>query len=1085
MIMMLMVSIVMMAQTAQTDVVLKTLQEELKYNMEQLKQKPVPAYFMSMRLVDEQGLTVASTFGAAQTGAQHTRYVVPSIRLGNKELDNYKYEQQGIENPNNRGEQGSQVALKEGDLKQYRDEIWYATMERYNIAVKRYEEAKAKSKTDADYEDKAPCFSDAPVETYYEPALEAWKVDTTAWKNKLNNVAKVFKDCRLLDMGMARIDFGTIRTYIVNTDGTAVAHNRRSVRIMLSAQIKATDGMPCPLYTDFFGFSEDEMPDEATLIATAKDLVNRLLALREAPLADPYTGPAILSGSASGVFFHEIFGHRLESHRMKKGGQTFKHMVGEKVLPTTFNVYCDPTLRYYGKQPMNGYYKYDEEGTKAQRVQNVENGILKNFLVGRIPIDGFPQSNGHARANGGNDPVSRQSNLIIETTKPYTEAQLREMLIKEAKKQGKEYGYFFRTVTSGFTLTDYLNAFNVDPVEVYRVYVDGRKDELVRGVNLIGTPLSMFSNIEAAGDTPETFTGSCGAESGWVPVTGTAPYIYVSKIETQRSNTQKTVPMVLPLPSYSEQGNTKVEGKDEQKIIFKAMEDEMQRTEDSLRMENLPLPYFVDYRLIRGTSANVSGSLGGVYLCTMPPLQAVGVAHLSLGDKMMTSQLQSHHRGDAFSGGQDLDYDLLRRCFWEVSDRVYKVCLNHIGQKTNSLQRTPLPEEDQVIPEVLEMPAREYIEETALNELPDTALMVKTVEEVTAIIAEYPEIYDTDAHYTSDVKDIYRVTSEGLKLRFARPETTLTIDGHVKTPEGGDLYDQLNFAVRNVSDMPSIEELKQKTREFCELLIKKANAPVMKEYYVGPLLIEDEAVNEAVARSIVRSNCRADRDMYRGSSTSSMKIGKRICDTKMSIHQLSDMPEYKGVKLTSNYKVDVDGVTPQKDMTLVENGILKTLMTGRRPAIGALESTGNERFERGSPFSSNLPGILHVTVDKSIPMAKMKDLFIKEAKKAGLDHAYIVKAPRDGWRYLVRLDLKTGSEEIVRTQDIPQPTRGDLMHITAASKEEFVANKIDNNYGACISVIAPKAMIVENIEYTFTKPERVEAFPLQNPHNRE
>lgn len=1082
---MLVVSVTMMAQTLESDPVMKTLREELKYNMAQLKQKPVPAYFMSLRLVDEEGLMVASTFGVAQVGEGHTRFVVPSIRLGNKDLDNYKYEMQGIQNPNNRGESGSSVALAPGDLRQYRDEIWYATMERYKIAQRRYDEATAKTKTDADYEDKSPCFSDAPVETFYEPALTAWKVDTTAWKERLNRVTQVFKDCRLLDQGLAQITFETVRTYIVNTDGTAVAHNRRSVRIMLSAQIKATDGMPCPLYTDFFGFSEDELPDEATLTATAKDLVSRLLALREAPMADPYTGPAILSGSASGVFFHEIFGHRLESHRMKKGGQTFKHMVGERVLPTTFNVFCDPTTRYYGKQAMNGYYRYDEEGVKAQRVQNVENGILKNFLVGRIPIDGFPVSNGHARASGGNDPVSRQSNLIIETTKPYTDAQLREMLIKEAKKQGKEYGYFFRTVTSGFTLTDYLNAFNVDPVEVYRVYVDGRPDQLVRGVNLIGTPLSMFSNIEAAGDNAETFTGSCGAESGWVPVTGTSPYIYVSKIETQRSNTQKTVPTVLALPEYAKDASINaVTGADEQKVIFAALEDELKHTKDSMQMDNMQKPYFIDYRLIRGTTAHVSASLGGVYNCSMPPIRTVGIAHMMLGDKMMTSQLNRNHRGQTFGISQQLDYDLIRRCFWEVSDQVYKICVNHIGQKQNSLKSSPLPEDDQDIPEVLEMPSREYVEPTSLTILPDTALMKQTVAAVTSVIAEFPDIFDTDAHYSCEVKDVYRVTSEGQKLRFARPEVSLSIDGHIMCTDGSDLYDKLNFSVQRLADMPSIDELKQRTRNFCELLVKKSKAPVVKEYYVGPLLLEDEAVNEAIVRSVVGNNCVADRDMYKGSSTSSMKLGKRIVDTKMTIRQLTDMAEYKGVKLASNYKVDVDGVTPKKELAIVEKGILKILLTGRRPAIGAMESTGNERFQVSSPFSNVIPGIISATVDNSIPLTKIRAAFIKEAKKAGLDHAYIVKAPRNGWRYLVRLDIKTGEETIVRTQNIPQPTRGDLMHVVAASKEEFVANKYDGSFNACVSVIAPKALIVENIEYTFTKPDRQEGFQLENPHGK-
>ena len=206
--------------------------------------------------------------------------------------------------------------------------------------------------------------------------------------------------------------------------------------------------------------------------------------------------------------------------------------------------------RYAGTY-LNGYYLYDDEGVKSRRVDNVVNGVLKEFLLGRNPIDGFPESNAHGRTAGGGDAVARQSNLIVETIRPYSEAELREMLIKEAKKQEKEYGYYFKEVTGGFTYTgegNSLNSFNVNPVEVYRVYVDGRPDELVRGVDLIGTPLSMFSNIVAGGDKPSVFTGMCGAESGWVPVTACSPMIFVNKIETQRRNQERGIPPILPAP---------------------------------------------------------------------------------------------------------------------------------------------------------------------------------------------------------------------------------------------------------------------------------------------------------------------------------------------------------------------------------------------------------------------------------------------------------------------------------------------------------------------------------------------------------
>ena len=168
----------------------------------------------------------------------------------------------------------------------------------------------------------------------------------------------------------------------------------------------------------------------------------------------------------------------------------------------------------------------------------------------RTPIEGFEYSNGHARAQAGFQPVSRQSNLIVETKHPYTDLELKNMLIQEAKNQGKEYGYFFKAVTGGFTQTGRsgANSFNVTPLEVYRVYVDGREDELVRGVDMIGTPLSMFSNIEHAGGEYEIFTGTCGASSGNVPVTAISPTIFVNKVELQKKPKPSVTPALLPRP---------------------------------------------------------------------------------------------------------------------------------------------------------------------------------------------------------------------------------------------------------------------------------------------------------------------------------------------------------------------------------------------------------------------------------------------------------------------------------------------------------------------------------------------------------
>ena len=533
------------------DKLLQLLKQELDYNMQELQKQELPPYYMNFRVIEEQKTGIVSSFGAVTaSNTYRVRMFVPQIRLGSIEMDNFKQNPMGT--VRGRNYDGSLLPLDDDATAAIRDGIWKETLARYRFAREMYKQVETQKGMSVEA-DSSACFSPAPAERYYEAPLPAGRttIDREVWEKRLNEISAVFKSMPELVQATASLDFQVVRNWLVNTEGTEVIQNRTYARIMLAAVVKAADGMVLPLNKDYFAYELKDLPDNALIIADAQAMIGKLKELKSASVADPYTGPALLSGAAGGVFFHEIFGHRLEASRMKAGGETFRKMVGEQLLPADFQVYSDPTLTRYADTYMNGHYLYDDEGVKARRVDNVVNGVLKEFLLGRRPIDDFQTSNAHGRTGGGGDPVSRQSNLIVETTHPRQEAELRNMLIEEARRQGKEYGYYFKAVTGGYTLTgegNSLNSFNVNPVEVYRIYVDGRPDQLVRGVDLIGTPLSIFSNIVAGGEQVSVFTGSCGAESGWVPVTACAPMIFVSQIETQRRAQTRDIPPILPAP---------------------------------------------------------------------------------------------------------------------------------------------------------------------------------------------------------------------------------------------------------------------------------------------------------------------------------------------------------------------------------------------------------------------------------------------------------------------------------------------------------------------------------------------------------
>ena len=216
----------------------------------------------------------------------------------------------------------------------------------------------------------------------------------------------------------------------------------------------------------------------------------------------------------------------------------------------------DPTRRKVGTIDLNGWYTFDDEGMAARRVAAVENGVLKTFLMSRSPIKGFDHSNGHGRRQPGLEIVSRQSNLLVESSRTVPEARLREMLIDEIKRQNKPYGLYFREVTGGFTTTSRagLQAFKVLPLVVFKVYADGRPDELVRGADIVGTPLASFAKILATSDRSEVFNGYCGAESGSVPVSAVSPAILLSEIEIEKRDKSQDRPPLMPPPTDSGAG---------------------------------------------------------------------------------------------------------------------------------------------------------------------------------------------------------------------------------------------------------------------------------------------------------------------------------------------------------------------------------------------------------------------------------------------------------------------------------------------------------------------------------------------------
>jgi predicted Zn-dependent protease len=535
------------------------MSQELARDFQVLKDKAdPPPYFLSYEITQEDVYNVSGTLGAIDSNSGgKSRTLDVSVRVGSPKLDNYHHV---------RGVGGGEAQFTSGALITYEDNansikhrLWEETDRAYRAAAERLIRIQTNTQVKVAEQDASADFSSAPPEVSFAAPMKL-KFDVEEWTGRIRKLSARFRNYPSVLTSRVTVSGQAETRYFVNTEGTRLEFGRGYARIFISASAKAADGADVADFDSFEAEDSGSLPDDKTVLAAIDRVAKDVTALLSAPEAEPFVGPAILSGRAAGVFFHEIFGHRVEGHRQKdeNEGQTFTKSVGTEVLPDFLSVIFDPTRHSMAGEDLYGWYDYDDEGVKARPVTAVENGVLKTFLMSRSPIAGFSQSNSHGRRQPGYEVVSRQSNLIVESAKAVSDLRLREMLIEEIKRQNKPYGLYFRDITNGFTTTSRagLQAYSVVPVIVYRVYADGRPDEPVRGADIVGTPLASFAKILATGDKPEVFNGYCGAESGTVPVSAVSPAILVSEIEIEKKAKANDRPPLLPEPPVLEKGGT-------------------------------------------------------------------------------------------------------------------------------------------------------------------------------------------------------------------------------------------------------------------------------------------------------------------------------------------------------------------------------------------------------------------------------------------------------------------------------------------------------------------------------------------------
>ncbi len=972
------------------------IQAELERAKKELAKLDPPPYFVGYSISDVETISISASNGALESVARNrARWLDVTVRVGSYDLDNthrvpgetgsatLQLPRRGpFDGPSN-GPSNDDAVLRRA--------LWRATDRAYKDAARQYLRVKTARNVRVAAEDNSPDFSRpepqaadarnaAPASLGENVAsrIEKWKADLRAYSERFR------RERHILNSHVTLAIRASTR-YVVTSDGVRSVQPQVLYRLGLLAEGKADDGMDLNRFESFEARSAAELPAADQVIAKIEKVSAEVKALQKAAVLEPYSGPAILSGRAAAVFFHEALGHRVEGHRQRDQdqGQTFTRKVGERILPAFLSVYDDPTTAQTGKTPLMGAYNYDDEGVAVHRVNVAENGVLKNFLLSRTPVQGFAASNGHGRGEPGQTPVGRQGNLFVTSSESVPPARLRQMLIDEVKRRGKPYGLLFGEVEGGYTLTHRFSAqvFQVFPLMVWRIYPDGRPDELVRGAELVGTPLVTLEKIAAAGDDPQVFNGYCGAESGYVPVSAVAPSLLISEMEVQKKAKASDLPPVLSPPAAPSPDPKK-------DAVLAAMSDELERNAE-LRLGDLDRPYYLEYRLADLHRIEIAASLGALTESSdqsyRPLTAGVRVGSYALDNTNFSSAAEpgaGTGGAEQYSVSLDPNYQALRQDLWIGTDLAYKRALSSFAAKEAYLNTT---DRDDTLPDFGKAAPRTLIQPAAVDR--DASACREMAKRLSARFAGKNALLDSSLRISVTTSNRYFANSEGTRLR--RPEIlwTLRASATALAADGIRLRGGFNTIERVTGELPcgAADEraVAQKIDSAIQDLQQASSAPRGQEY-LGPVLVEAPAA-AAIFAALLPSSVAGNRTPL----TDNALLGDSGDQNSPSLNARILPRPFEVVDTPEPGQIDDEGV-PAVPVRVIERGILKRQLASRTPVRGAPESNGHGRATPGGAAMA-APTNLAVRTEGALSWAELKERLLALCRERGLEYGLVIR----------------------------------------------------------------------------------------------
>ena len=1021
------------------DPVLAAMVAELARAEAELGALEEPPYHIALQVIETRRVAIHGEEGGLQGYRPgRMRMIQADVRVGSPELDStHPLRDASWDEP---PPPGRELGLGD-DPSVLRREIWREIDARYRVAQDRWQRVLSDQQVLVEEE---ASFDLAPVEPEVElhPVATLDGVDLAAWEDAVRRASAVFAGSSITHDPSVSLNGEAETRWFVSTEGHRLREGATRFRASVRGDSLADDGTMLTLFEAWDSARADGLPDAGALVAAVTELEAELRSLRDAPEEEPYQGPAILSGRAAAVFFHEIFGHRVEGHRLKRvdDAQTFRNRVGEAILPPILSVYDDPTLPALNGQDLRGFYRFDDEGVRSERVVLVRDGVLEGFLESRSPVGEAGRSNAHGRRQAGHDVVTRQGNLIVEASESVEPAELRARLIRAARDAGLDHALYIDDIDGGFTFTDrdLPNAFQIDVVSARRVYVDGRPDEVVRGLDLIGTPLQTFAWIVAAGEVPEVFNGTCGAESGWVPVSAVSPALLVSQVETQRKLKGQSKPPLVPPPVAGDPPPPAAPGSDS---LLDALVAGADRAAGSLTLPDAEAPAWVVVVVDDRDTARVAAEFGELRRETGVHKRPARVEVVVGTPQLNSSRIEGGAVAtlpDALKKPVLVVDDVpvaLARDLWLTSDESYKAAVTRLALKAAARRgmggEPPPPDWSEAEPvvdlDLSEVPAvdRERLREIALV--------------ASARLKGLGGILRAGQVIAGETQGrLYQVDTAG--TRVVQPHGHAAVYAYVDlvTDAGVRLFDRRQWVARTADELPPIEEIADAVERMGHTLLWRADATAV-DYYEGPVVFEGEAAAD-LFRYLLPGEVRGTPPApeagrtYQQQVRGGPRLGRRVLPRGWTVvDDPTDVPE----GLAGGHRYDLEGV-PARAVTLVEDGYVRDFVMSRVPRRDLAGSNGHAWGDVQGRWGARLSSWT-VRPDRLLPGRRF-DREVQSLRRAADQPAVLViRRMEQGWEGDLPLPTEAvwrfpdGAEVPVLSMELQGIDRRTLRGIAAAS----------------------------------------------------